>query len=67
MIERLEKICKRLVLKIYFAEMPPDEHRRLMSLYSQIQMAISDLQEATKWNNSCNARNVLEIRRRLRF
>ena len=50
MIERLEEICKRLVLKMYFGVMPPDEHRRLMSLYSQIQMAISDLQEATKWN-----------------
>ena len=52
MIERLEKICKRLVLKMNFGVMSPDEHRRLMSLYSQIQMAISDLQEATKWNTA---------------
>ena len=50
MIEYFERFCNKLVFKMYFGVMPPDEHRRLMSLYSQIQMAISDLQEATKWN-----------------
>lgn len=50
MIERLERICERLVLKMYFGVLPPNEHKRLMEMYSQFQMAISDLQEATKWN-----------------
>ena len=50
MIERLEKICKRLVHEMYFNIRTPDEHRRLMEMYSQIQMTISDMQEATKWN-----------------
>jgi len=47
MIERLEKICKRLVLKMFFEFISPNEHMRLMRLYNKMQMLISQMQEAT--------------------
>ena len=45
MIERLERICERLVLKMYFGITSPNEHKRGMELYNKIQMLIDQMQE----------------------